>query len=126
MSARVLPATDLQDSVKKNHVRETQSENGSGWRLEPHCCRACFGRVASFKTSDGVRMFMCTNCGLSEAGLKPSVVCACGLKLRKVKGDGRSSVVMVDAGIRCHENLARTPEFPALYVCSYGGAQSET
>lgn len=126
MSASVFATTQDQINVKKNHARETQGESGSGWKLEPHCCKSCFGRVASFKTSEGLRMYQCTNCGLSEAGHKPSVVCACGIKLRKAKGDGRTSFVLVDAGIRCHANNARTPEFPALYVCSYGGAQSET
>ena len=51
---------------------------------------------------------------------------ACGIKLRKAKGDGRTSEVLVDAGIRCHENRSRSPEFPAVYVASYAGAQAET
>ena len=35
-------------------------------------------------------------------------------------------VHLVDAGIRCHENRSRSPEFPAVYVASYAGAQAET
>lgn len=96
----------------------------SAFRLEPHCCRVCFGRVASTATEHG-RLFVCTNCGLSATGSKPDVICSCGLKIRKSKGDGRSGQVMVDAGVRCHPNKRVSPEFPALYVASFGGAQAE-
>jgi hypothetical protein len=97
-------------------------------RLEPHVCRECFGRVASEPecAESGTRRYFCTNCGLEASGVKASAVCACGIKLRKAKGDGRSSCVLVDAGIRCHENRARSPNFPALFVASYAGAQAET
>lgn len=89
------------------------------WRLEPHCCRSCFSRIASRPSENG-RLYQCTNCGLEAEGHKPSVLCACGTKLRKGKG-----ATYVDAGIRCHENKAKSPEFPAVYVSSYGGAQPE-
>lgn len=111
--------------MTKKHARETQHEPDSSVRLEPHVCRICFGRIASRRQGDG-RIFECTNCGLTIPGVRPSVICACGIKIRKARGDGRSSVTLVDAGIRCHENQARSPEFPALFVASYGGAQSET
>lgn len=94
--------------------------------LEPHVCRSCFGRVASEPHQAGERRYFCTNCGLEAIGQKPSVICSCGMKLRKVRGDGRTSVALVDAGLRCHENKRVSPEFPALYVASYGGAQAET
>jgi hypothetical protein len=95
------------------------------WRLEPHVCRSCFSRIASQRTDKpGERRFECTNCGLSAVGHKASVVCSCGIKLRKHRGDGRSGEVLADAGIRCHENQKRSPEFPSLYACSFGGAQA--
>lgn len=80
--------------------------------LEPHCCRVCFGRIAS----DGDR-YTCTNCGLSAKGDDPKVVCACGIKLRRMRGGGG----LVDAGIRCHANDKVSHEFPSLYVASYRG-----
>jgi hypothetical protein len=97
-----------------------------GLALEPHVCRACFGRIASEPHADGQRRYFCTNCGLEGVGSKPSVVCSCGMKQRKVKGDGRAGVAMVDMGVRCHPNKRKSPEFPALFVASYGGAQAET
>lgn len=109
----------------KSRARASQVEQDSSWRLEPHCCRVCFGRIASRKSGNG-RTYQCTNCGLEAAGHKPSVVCACGLKLRKRKGDGRSAETMADAGIRCHPNKRISPEFPSLYTASFGGAQAET
>lgn len=90
------------------------------WRLEPHVCRACFGRLVSRPADDadeGQRLYHCSNCGLEAEGHKPSALCACGTKLRKGKGQ------FVDAGLRCHENSAKSPEFPAEIVASYGGAQ---
>lgn len=94
--------------------------NQDNWRLEPHCCRSCFSRIASRPTEDGHRLYQCTHCGLEAEGSKPNVVCACGTKLRRGK-----AAVFTDAGIRCHENKAKSPEFPAQYVASYGGAQCE-
>lgn len=117
--------TTTAPNVNKNHARETHHEADSCWRLEPHVCRVCFGRIASRQLGDR-RVYECTNCGLDGVGGKPSTICACGIKLRKSKGDGRSAVTMADAGIRCHRNNAVSPEFPALYVASYGGAQSDT
>lgn len=113
-------------AAAENRARARGDEKKSGLRLEPHICRACFGRIASFPAAAGdARVYQCTNCGLEAAGHKPSVVCACGMKLRKRKGDGRSAEVMVDAGIRCHENRRVSPEFPSLYTASFGGAQAE-
>lgn len=89
------------------------------WRLEPHVCRACFGRVASRELDDEgmAREYVCTNCGLSAEGARVSVICACGTKLKSGKSAQK------DAGLRCHENRARSPEFPALYAASFNGAQ---
>lgn len=107
--------------VQKNETDTQFDDFTDGLKLEPHVCRSCFGRIVSKKTKDGLRHYFCTNCGLSADGHHPRVICACGIKLRKTKTDGRSSFVMVDAGIRCHENRHRTPEFPAEYVASFGG-----
>lgn len=97
-----------------------------GITLEDHVCRSCFGRIASEPHAPGERRYFCTNCGLEGVGSKPAVVCSCGMKLRKLKGDGRTAVALVDAGVRCHPNKRQSPEFPALFVASYGGAQADT
>lgn len=118
------PSASLPGSDRKTRARARAHEP---IRLEPHVCRACFGRIASEPVGpDGQRRYFCACCGLEAVGHKASVVCACGIKLRKAKGDGRTSEVLVDAGIRCHENRSRSPEFPAVYVASYAGAQAET
>lgn len=109
----------------KNHARTRDADQESAWKLEPHCCRLCFGRVAS-RRDDDERIYQCTNCGTQAVGMKPAAICACGIKIKKSRGDGRSSMVLVDAGIRCHENKSKSPEFPSLYVASYGGAQPES
>lgn len=121
MSATIQPdAADCSIGGKNARARDLET-----WRLEPHVCRVCFGRVASRKTDAG-RLYQCTNCGAEAHGHRADVVCACGMKLRKHRCDGRSSVTLVDAGIRCHENLRRSPEFPSQYTASFGGAQAET
>lgn len=96
------------------------SDRNDLWRLEPHVCRVCFSRVASRAHGDDDRLYQCTNCGLEAHGNKASVICACGSKLRKGKSAG-----YVDAGLRCHANTSQSPEFPAQYVASYGGAQAD-
>ena len=91
------------------------------WRLESHCCRVCFGRIVSREIDeDGKRLYQCTNCGLEADGHKPSVLCACGTKIRKEKGK------VSDAGLRCHENRARSPSFPSVITASFGGSQPES
>lgn len=96
------------------------SRRDDNWRLEPHCCRACFGRIASRQAEgdEDARLYQCTNCGLEAVGHRPSVLCSCGAKIPKGKGR------YVSAGLVCHENTARSMEFPALYVASFGGSQS--
>lgn len=95
------------------------SRQREDWRLEPHVCRVCFGRVASRETDAdaGLRLYVCTNCGLEAEGHKVTALCACGTKIR------RGKTGQVDAGLRCHENQARSVEFPALYVASIAGVQ---
>lgn len=88
------------------------------WRLEAHVCRVCFGRIASREADDdGKRLYRCANCGLEAEGHKPSALCACGAKLRKGKNQ------WVDAGLRCHPNQQKSPEFPAEIVASFNGVQ---
>lgn len=97
------------------------SRGPTDWRLEPHCCRACFGRIASRPDGDR-RLYHCTNCGAEAHGERADVLCACGTKMRV----GKHGSTYRDAGLRCHENRARSPEFPSLYTASYGGAQADT
>ena len=96
------------------------------YRLEPHICRHCFGRMASVEViladqSFG-RQYSCTNCGAVETGTDARVLCCCGIKLRKPGDDGKPGPELIDAGIRCHENDNVRPDFPALYVASYRGS----
>lgn len=89
------------------------------WSIEAHCCRACFGRILSREIdADGKRRYRCSNCGLEVDGHKPSVLCACGAKMRKGKGQ------MVSVGLVCHENQRKGVEFPAEIVASIGGFQA--
>lgn len=127
MSESVQP-TAGQAAARKTRGRAQADGRNASLRLEPHVCSSCFGRVASEIScaETGARRYFCTSCGLDAVGHKASVMCACGIKLRKPKGDGRSSAVMVDAGIRCHENRSPSLEFPALYVASYAGAQASS
>lgn len=75
------------------------------WKLEPHVCAGCFGRVASRKPADGSsKVFRCTNCGAEGHGLARSV-CACGSRIGKT-----------DAGIRCVPNDAKGPDFPSEII----------
>ena len=107
--------------VQKRELETQPIDFKDGLKLEPHVCRSCFGRIASKKNENGTKHYLCTSCGLAADGHHARVVCSCGMKLRKSKSDGCSSYTMVDAGIRCHENRHRTPEFPAEYVASFGG-----
>lgn len=106
-------------------ARKYAREVSDHYRLEPHVCRACFSRIASKMADGGRRHFECTGCGLVASGRKPDCLCACGMRLRAYRSSGGTSQGVRDAGIRCHENRNRSPEFPAVYVASHGGAQAE-
>lgn len=108
-------------SQQSNRAREVDCGDNHLATLEPHVCRACFSRIASYPAAGGGRLYQCTNCEVEAVGASAAVVCACGIKLRKRKTSGASSLVLADAGIRCHLNEAPTPEFPARYVASYRG-----
>ena len=91
------------------------SQDSGVWRLEPHICRACFSRLVSQPTQDG-RRYQCTNCGQEAHGHDASVLCCCGLKIRRATHLHKSGQRLVDAGIRCQPNPEPRPEFPSLYV----------
>lgn len=76
------------------------------WLLTDHVCRVCFGRV--LEAADGVHRYRCSNCGLELPGRQPSVMCACGSKLR----GGKSM------GLRCERNPEQTPEFPSEVIAA--------
>lgn len=118
----------LSDLKGKRHAPESlriKKTNPKPVHLEPHICRHCFGRIASHEIflSDGSlgREYICTNCGAAAEGHDASVLCCCGIKVRKAGEDTRAVDDEVDAGIRCYENPNPTPAFPALIVASVGG-----
>lgn len=76
------------------------------WRLVPHCCHACFGRLVSRPGRGGATYYRCSNCGLERESTRPETLCACGITLRT----GRN------AGLRCIRNPAPTPECPSEIV----------
>jgi len=83
------------------------------WRLEPHVCRHCFGRLVSAPAAGGGRWFECTNCGTHADGASPAVLCACGLMMKNPTGG-----LPIAVGLRCQPNPNPTPEFPSLFVAS--------
>lgn len=88
------------------------------WRLEPHVCRTCFGRIVSRPTdTSGERLYRCSNCGGEAVGATPSVLCSCGLTVRKAARNGaKNGGTQVDAGIRCVKNPSRTELLPCEFV----------
>lgn len=77
------------------------------WRIEPHICSACFGRILSRPSSDGEgRLYHCADCGLEREGAQARIICTCGMKL-----NART------AGIHCGPNLKKSPEFP-FEICA--------
>ncbi|ATI15689.1 hypothetical protein [Bordetella phage vB_BbrM_PHB04] len=76
------------------------------WKLTPHVCRACFGRVLMRETFDRRKVFRCSNCGAEREGHDSRVICTCGLKLR----------TGIDAGVRCMVNADKSPEWPSEIV----------
>jgi hypothetical protein len=72
------------------------------YRVTPHICRICFGRVLMRETFDKRKLFRCSNCGVELEGKNEAAICMCGLKLG----------TKVDAGIRCVPNPEKRPELP--------------
>ena len=78
----------------------------SDWRLEPHVCLVCMGRIVSRlpkreRGSEERRVYRCTNCGATGRG-QARTLCMCGTRY-----GGR------DAGIRCTPNPSRSTECPS-------------
>ena len=88
------------------------------YRLEPHVCRVCHTRLVSCADAAG-RRFECPNCGAGATGRDASVLCCCGMKIRRPLKNGASGQQLVDAGVRCQLNPAPTPEMPSLYVAGH-------
>ena len=76
------------------------------WVITQHCCRICYARVLVRTTFDHRKIHRCSNCGVEMEGERPSVICACGIKLNHNR----------DAGVRCVVNTQRTHENPAEIV----------
>lgn len=76
------------------------------WRITPHACRNCFGRVLARPDGEGERVYRCSNCGLERPGRKTDVICGCGISLKGGK----------NAGLRCIVQAKPTPECPAQVV----------
>jgi hypothetical protein len=78
------------------------------WKLEPHVCAACFGRVAgrlvNAKGEPTRREFRCTVCAATWSG-SVTAGCACGMKVGNR-----------DAGIRCVRNPNPRPELLAEFI----------
>ncbi len=78
------------------------------WALTQHCCRVCFSRVLVRETFDRRRIYRCAGCGVEAEGRSEAAICTCGIKLK----------TGVDAGVRCSENSAKSPEWPAEITAS--------
>lgn len=82
---------------------------GETWRLEPHACRHCFGRVLARTAEDGAQVFRCSNCG-AEGREAVKSVCCCGMTLRSGKS----------AGLRCTINNNKNAALPSEVVAVSG------
>ena len=110
-------ADTLHVEVPKKHPGAI-GEDDHRWRLEPHACRHCFGRVASRPGTGSATVYACTTCGAEAEAGHPGAICCCGIQTCR-DGDAGEQRRMVDAGVRCHENPSPSPEFPARIVASY-------
>lgn len=90
----------------------------AAWSLEPHICRACMSRLVSQPGEDEQTRYHCTNCGLERMGHDASVLCCCGLTVRRPTRSHRSGYHLVDAGIRCKPNPEPRPDFPSLIIAA--------
>lgn len=76
------------------------------WRIEPHVCRACGGRLLSREAGKDGDEYRCSNCGAAATGRRPWVLCGCGIRIRGA----------IDAGLRCKPNPRPSPESPGEIV----------
>jgi hypothetical protein len=108
--SRQSPASD----PAKSRARAKPPCKNAQWEIEDHVCRHCFGRMVSTRLSSGATRYRCTNCGAEGEGHAPSVLCACGLKLRSAA----PGLDLVDAGIRCVPNPSPSAAFPSQIVAA--------
>lgn len=107
---------DFEAEKRAREAKSGQSVADPAWHLEPHICRACFGRLASRALPSGEQEFLCTNCMHLTLSDTHQDACCCGMKIRKRNGTGRSGGPMVDAGVRCIVNPEKSPAYPSAYV----------
>lgn len=80
------------------------------WRVTPHACRICFGRILQ-RFVGGRHQTMCAECGTTVEG-SHKALCCCGTKM----ADGK------DAGLRCIKNPHVTPETPHQVIVRHVSA----
>lgn len=86
----------------------------AGWRLEPHCCIECFGRILSQPAAttgvgrQSLTRYRCSECGAEKAGTSAAVVCACGFQF-----NGRHHL-----RLKCQPNANKSTFHPAEYVAT--------
>lgn len=82
------------------------------YRIEPHVCVVCLGRVLSRVAPDldgaapTTRLYRCAECGIERVGQETAIICACGFKV-----SGRATI-----GLRCEPNPEKSPEFLAEII----------
>jgi hypothetical protein len=82
------------------------------YRIEPHVCVSCMGRVLSRALADldsvapTTRLYRCAECGIERVGQAAAIMCACGFKV-----SGRATI-----GLRCELNSGKSSEFPAEII----------
>ncbi|MFJ2528423.1 hypothetical protein [Pseudomonas helmanticensis] len=107
--------TTLRLVGKSDCVNDPTTETHA-WKLEPHVCKICFGRMASRPADQDFVELLCTNCGATSKQERVTAACCCSILLRKRNSAGRSGGQMIDAGIRCTPNPARSAAFPSMYI----------
>jgi hypothetical protein len=99
----------------RDEDRPETAPDAAVWRLEPHVCRHCFGRLVSCATAGfDTRLYQCSNCGQGATGRSPDVLCSCGTEIRRADPAGAPLLL----GLRCQPNPAPSPDFPSLFVAA--------
>jgi hypothetical protein len=70
------------------------------WKIVPHACRQCFGRVLVRAAEHGQPIARCSDCGFTAAG-DHLAICACGALPARTK-----------VRLTCVRNERPTPEAP--------------
>lgn len=110
VDAGQLRKSDLSPIPKKTRGRDPEPS----FSLEPHVCRRCFGRLLSTDAGapSGARRYVCANCGASEVGASPEVLCCCGMTLKTKAPPGRV--------LTCGPNPNPSAAFPSQIVAIAG------